>query len=811
MYNPILIEKKWQERWQADGIYQSLDDSDRPKWYSLTMFPYTSGDLHIGHWYAESPADTFARYKRMKGYNVLRPVGFDAFGLPAENAAIKHGINPRDWTLKNVENMTRQLKSMGSCYDWDRLVVTCLPDYYKWTQWLFLQLYKHGLAYRKKAPVNWCPSCQAVLANEQVSEGKCWRCESQVFQKELEQWFFRITKYADELAEHNDIDWPEKIKIMQRNWVGRSQGAKIVFPLEKPPKDFESITVFTTRPDTTYGVTFMTLAPEHPLVEHLTALEQREEVLAYVEKSRQKNDLERLSTEKEQDGVFTGSYCFNPLNNEKIPIYIGDYVLAGYGTGAVMAVPAHDTRDFAFAKRRSLPIKVVVAPPDYDGGELAEAYTQEGTLINSHRFDGMSSGAAQSAISDYLQQLGKGGANVSYKLRDWLVSRQRYWGAPIPMVYCPTCGLVPIPEEDLPVLLPHHAVFRLTGENPLDYNEEFKNTACPRCGQAARRETDTMDTFMCSSWYFLRYTSPHCSEQPYDAAKLDYWMPVDLYTGGAEHAVMHLFYARFITKALRDMRLLNFGEPFKRLFNQGLILAAGGRKMSKSLGNTVTPDDLVSSVGADAVRAFLMFIGPWDQGGEWNDSGLAGASRWLGRLFNLITEPYASQNSQPIIEKDFIRQQHLITKKVDEDIARLRFNTMIASLMEYSNYLSKVKIQGEVSNAVWQSGIKNLVLLLAPTVPHIAEEMWQILGQPYSIHNQPFPLFDPELAKEEQITLVVQINGKVRDKIEAPANLNQEQAEELARNSEKILHHTVGKELIKVIYVPGRLINIVVK
>ncbi|MCL2474526.1 MAG: leucine--tRNA ligase [Chloroflexi bacterium] len=811
MYDPTQIEKKWQAQWEQDALYLVNDDDASPKWYSLTMFPYTSGDLHIGHWYAEAPADTYARYKRMCGYNVLRPIGFDAFGLPAENAAIKRGIHPREWTLGNIANMTRQLKSMGSCYDWNREVVTCLSDYYRWTQWFFLKLFKENLAYRKKAPVNWCPSCQAVLANEQVEDGKCWRCESQVIQKDLEQWFFGITKYAAELANHEGIDWPEKIKIMQRNWVGRSEGADISFLLEKPAKEYDSIKIFTTRPDTAYGVTFMTIAPEHPMVEYITTPEQKEEVTAYQQRSREKNDIERLSTEKEKDGVFTGAYCYNPLNDDKIPVYIGDYVLISYGTGAVMAVPAHDTRDFAFAKKYNLPIKVVIASPNYNGEELSQAYIESGSLINSGRFDSMNSEEAKKAIAEYLTVLGKGGPSVNYKLRDWLISRQRYWGAPIPIVYCNSCGLVPVNEEELPVLLPEKAEFKLTGENPLKYNEEFVNTTCPKCNRLAKRETDTMDTFMCSSWYFMRYTSPHSPDAPFYKENVEKWMPVDLYTGGAEHAVMHLFYARFLTKALRDMGYVNFSEPFSRLFNQGLILAQGGGKMSKSKGNTVTPDDLVIRVGADAVRAFLMFIGPWDQGGEWNDAGLNGISRWLQRIWSLVIENYQEQTLNEKDTRDFVRAMHRTIAKVGDDLEKLRFNTMLATLMEYSNYLNKVKTAGSVPYFIWQEAMKNLILMLAPSTPHITEEMWQIKGQLYSVHQQAFPQYDAELATEEEITLVVQINGRVRDKINAPIGLTAQQAEDLARSSEKILSFTEGRQIEKVIYVAGRLLNIVVK
>ena len=581
-YNPQEIEKKWQQRWAEDKLYEVSEDSPKPKYYALTMFPYTSGDLHIGHWYPMAPSDTHARFKRMQGYNVLHPMGFDAFGLPAENAAIKRGIHPFVWTMQNIENMRRQLKSIGAIYDWSREVITCLPEYYKWTQWFFLKLYENGLAYRGKAPVNWCPQCQTVLANEQVvGEGVCERCDTPVIRRDLEQWFFRITKYADELLEFGGINWPERIKIMQRNWVGRSQGTEISFALDHAGAGEKEIRVFTTRPDTIFGVSFMVLAPEHSLVEKLTSPEKKAEVEAYIEKSRRQSEIERLSTEKEKDGVFIGAYVVNRLNGERVPIWIADYVLLSYGTGAVMAVPAHDERDFAFAQKYNLPIRVVIAPPDWHGEELEQAYIEPGIMVNSGQFDGLPSEQGIEKVSDFLEKKGLGGRTVSYKLRDWLISRQRYWGAPIPMVYCSKCGVVPVPEKELPVLLPEDAEFKPTGESPLKYHERFVNTACPRCKAPGKRETDTMDTFMCSSWYFLRYASPHYEKAPFDAKKVKYWLPVDLYTGGAEHAVMHLFYARFFIKALRDMGLVSFGEPFTRLFNQGVIIAEK-QKMSKS-------------------------------------------------------------------------------------------------------------------------------------------------------------------------------------------------------------------------------------
>ncbi|MFC2019710.1 leucine--tRNA ligase [Chloroflexota bacterium] len=809
-YNPQEIERKWQERWAEDKLYQVGEADSRTKWYALTMFPYTSGNLHIGHWYAMAPADVHARFKRMQGYNVLHPMGFDAFGLPAENAAIKHGIHPYTWTMQNVDNMRRQLKSIGAIYDWDREVITCLPEYYRWTQWFFLKLYEAGLAYRGQAPVNWCPQCQTVLANEQVVDGSCERCDTAVARRDLEQWFFRITRYADELKEHEGIDWPERIKMMQRNWVGRSEGTMISFALDHPGVEEKEIGVFTTRADTVFGVTFMVLAPEHPLVEQLTSQERRAEVEEYIARSRKQSEIERLSTEREKDGVFIGAHVLNRLNGEPVPIWIADYVLMGYGTGAVMAVPAHDERDFAFARKYNLPIRVVISPPGWQGEELEAAYIEPGVMVNSAQFDGLPSETGIGAVSDFLKEKGWGERTVSYRLRDWLISRQRYWGVPIPMVYCPDCGIVPVSEKDLPVLLPEDAEFRPSGESPLKYCEDFVSTTCPRCGGPARRETDTMDTFMCSSWYFLRYASPGCETAPFDE-RVKYWMPVDLYTGGAEHAVMHLFYARFFTKALRDMGLVDFDEPFTRLFNQGIIIA-GKHKMSKSRGNVITPDEYVSTLGADVVRAYLMFVAPWEQGGEWNDSGISGISRWLNRLWRLVLEPYAVQGSpDERAAKDLERLTHQTIRKVTEDMEKIRFNTMIAALMEYTNYLTRVKEAGAISPSAWEDSIKTMLLLVAPSVPHLAEELWQRTGRSYSIHNQGWPGWEAELARDEMVTLVVQVNGKLRERITVPPFITEFEAIKLAHGSPKVMVHLEGKQIIKVIYVPGRLVNLVVR
>ena len=815
-YNPQEIGKKWQQRWAEDKLYEVIEDDSRPKYYALTMFPYTSGDLHIGHWYAMAPADVHARFKRLQGYNVLHPMGFDAFGLPAENAAIKRGIHPYTWTMQNVENMRRQLKSMGAIHDWNREVITCLPDYYKWTQWFFLKLYESGLAYRGKAPVNWCPTCQTVLANEQVvGDGFCERCGAAVTRRDLEQWFFQITKYADELMEHDGIDWPEHIKMMQKNWVGKSLGTEISFALDYPNVEEKEIRVFTTRPDTTFGVTFMVLAPEHPLVEKLTAPDRKTDVEAYIAQSRRQSEIERLSTEKEKDGVFIGAFVTNRLNGEKVPIWIADYVLLSYGTGAVMGVPAHDNRDFAFARKYDIPIRVVIAQPGWKGEELEQAYTEPGTMVNSEQFNGTTNEKGIEAISIFMEEKGWGKRTVSYKLRDWLISRQRYWGAPIPIIYCEKCGIVPVPEKDLPVLLPEDAEFRPTGESPLKYHERFVNTTCPQCGSPAKRETDTMDTFMCSSWYFLRYTSPGCDGAAYDDKKIKYWMPVDLYTGGAEHAVMHLFYARFFVKALRDMGLVDFGEPFTRLFNQGIIIT-GKQKMSKSKGNVITPDEYVSELGADVVRAYLMFVAPWEQGGEWNDSGISGISRWLNRLWNLVLGDYRQKSgiasdATRQAERELSRVTHQTIRKVTDDLENIHFNTMIAALMELTNYLSDAREAGAVAPSAWSQSIDTLLLLLAPTAPHLTEELWERTGHNYSIHNQRWPRWDEELARDEQIILVVQVNGKLRDRIAVSPSISEAEARKLAADSAKVKAHLEGKQVLKEIYVPGRLVNFVVK
>lgn len=813
-FNPVEIDRKWQERWAMDDLYYVDDNDSRPKWYDLTMYPYPSGDLHIGHWYAMAPSDCHARFRRMQGYNVLHPIGFDAFGLPAENAAISRGIHPYTWTMTNIENMREQLRSIGAIYDWDREVICCLPEYYRWNQWFFLKFLEHGLAYRAKAPVVWCPSCQTVLANEQVLNGSCERCNSVVTRRDLEQWFLRITDYADELLDFSGlVDWPEKILMMQRNWIGRSEGVEISFDISHNGLEEKEISTFTTRIDTIFGVTFMVLAPEHPLVSQLTTEEQREQVESYVIEARQTSEIERLSTEKEKTGVPLGTYAVNRLNGERVPIYTADYVLTTYGTGAVMGVPAHDERDYIFARKHGLPVRMVIAPLEWDGKEPTEAHIGPGFMTNSGKYDGMTDDEGKAFIADDVEKYGWGQRTTSYRLRDWLISRQRYWGTPIPVVYCENCNAVPVPEDQLPVLLPEDAEFKPTGESPLVAHQAFRNTTCPRCGGPALRETDTMDTFVDSSWYMLRYTAPKFAAGAFDPDVLKHWLPVDQYTGGAEHAVMHLLYSRFFIKAMRDIGMVDFDEPFLRLFNQGVILGSDHEKMSKSRGNVVNPDDVVGVMGADAVRCFLMFIGPWDQGGPWSDVGINGVARWLNRVWALVErnpDDLSSGRADTQAIRETVRVLHQTMRKCHGDLDRFKFNTAIASLMELVNHLSKVWAEATVDPDTWRECIEKFLLMLAPIAPHIAEELWEKTGHAYSIHQQSYPEWDDALAADDTITLVVQVNGRVRDRIEVPANIDESTANELALASEKVQPYTEGKVVDKAIYVPGRLVNVVV-
>jgi leucyl-tRNA synthetase len=800
-YDPITLEQRWQARWAESGLDKTDENPEKTKHYALTMLPYPSGDLHVGHWYAMTPSDTRARFMRMRGFRVLFPIGFDAFGLPAENAAINRGIHPYKWTMSNIENMRGQLKQMGTMFDFGSEIVTCDPEYYRWNQWFFLKFFEKGLAYRKEVAVDWCPKDNTTLAREQVvgPDRRCERCGTPVIRKNLVQWLFKITDYAEELLDFSKIDWPERVRVLQTNWIGRSEGAEIFFEIQ----GYGPITVFTTRPDTLFGATFFVLSPEHPAVEQITPPERSDEVRAYVEKAARMTEIDRTDVTREKTGVFTGAYAVNPANGEWIPVFIADYVLMGYGTGAIMAVPGQDQRDWDFAERYDLPIIRTVQPPeDFDG----EAYVGEGPAINSAFLDGLGVEDAKRRMIEWLEEQGKGRAAVTYRLRDWLISRQRYWGTPIPIIYCDSCGTVPVPEEDLPVLLPEDAEFMPTGESPLKRDPDFYNTICPSCGGPATRETDTMDTFMDSSWYQYRYLSPHYDEGPFDPERGDKWLPVDQYTGGIEHAVLHLLYTRFFTKVMRDLGLVDFDEPMLRLFNQGIILGEDAEKMSKSRGNVVNPQDFVDRYGADALRDFLMFIGPWDQGGPWDGRGIEGVSRFLRRALSLTGD--GDPSGAEADPAELARQTNRTIKKVTEDLEAFRFNTAIAALMEHTNYLLAIK--GEVGEEEWNNALRAFVLILAPFAPHHAEEMWAAMGESYSVHQQAWPAWNETLIVAEEITLVVQVNGKLRDRIEVRTDITEEAAKELALSSERVRPHVEGREIRKSVYVPGRLVNLVV-
>jgi leucyl-tRNA synthetase len=917
-YDPAEIEPKWQQRWEDDGLYYANIDPSRPKHYALTMLPYPSGDLHIGHWYAMTPSDARARFMRMRGYNVLFPMGFDAFGLPAENAAIKRRIHPKEWTYANIDRMRSQLKSMGAMFDWRREAVSADPAYYRWSQWFFSQLYQHDLAYRKMAPVDWCPNCNTTLAREQVwgDDRHCERCGTPVVRKNLEQWFFRTTNYADELLDFSHLDWPERVETLQTNWIGRSVGASVIFHTEAG----DPLEIFTTRPDTLWGATFMVLAPEHPLVEKVVSAEQRKVVEAYIERAGRQSDIQREATDKEKTGVFTGGFAINPVNRKRIPIWIADYVLMTYGTGAIMAVPAHDERDFQFALKFGLPILPVIDRVDQraksfaptqtmrvgftnaldeigipfsetnDGiyitipavkvpayQKLAQDYLQPGawnevvgaqwlflfedgpavwdsteadqkilercqalepavrdkrtlmemlwscefyqdvlyhdaygTMIHSGAFSGTPGDTAKHVVIRWLEAHEIGQGAVNYRLRDWLISRQRYWGAPIPIIYCPEHGAVSVPDEQLPVLLPDDVEWLPTGESPLKLHPTWKLTVCPICGRPAERETDTMDTFMCSSWYHIRYLSPHYDLGPFDPAEYDYWMPVDTYTGGIEHATMHLIYTRFFHKAGRDMGILKGAEPMLQLRNQGIILGEDSEKMSKSRGNVVAPDDLVNQYGADTVRAYLMFFARWDMGAPWNSNGIEGTIRWLRRTWALFTEPGGAGNPDVRTVRDFRRKVHQTLRRVTHDFEAFEFNTIVSSLMELMNEMYKARERGVSGAPAWAEAIDIYLRMLAPIAPHISEELWGLLGKPYSIHNQPWPVVDEEAATEEMVTLIVQVNGKLRDRIVVPVGISETDAQFIALASTSVQKILEGKPARKVIVVPGKLVNIVV-
>lgn len=813
-YN-TTIDKKWQDKWAETELYKFDPNSDKEKLYVLEMFSYPSGSqLHAGHWFNYGPVDSWARLKRMQGYNVFQPMGFDAFGLPAENFAIKTGIHPKDSTFKNIANMEKQLKAMGAMFNWENEVITCSEDYYKWTQWLFLELYKNNLAYRKKAPVNWCPSCQTVLANEQVVDGACERCGTEVTKKDLTQWFFKITNYADELLEKLDgLDWPEKTVAMQKNWIGKSTGAEVTFKVKDSDLSFN---VFTTRADTLYGVSYVVLAPENPLVDKLTTAEQKEAVENYKEEAKKQSDIERQSISREKTGVFSGAYAINPINGKEVPIWIGDYVLATYGTGAVMAVPAHDERDFAFAEKFNLPINRVIEP--MNGEEVTLPFGEHGKLINSEEFNGLTTAEAKVKIIEKLAEKNLGAQKVNYRLRDWLVSRQRYWGAPIPVIYCDDCGTVPVPEKDLPVQLPYNVEFTPDGKSPLAKCEEFVNTTCPCCGKPAKRETDTLDTFVCSSWYYLRYPDNKNSEKAFDKEKVDRLLPVDKYVGGPEHACMHLLYARFITKALRDMGYLNFDEPFKSLTHQGLILGPDGLKMSKSKGNTISPDDYIKEYGADVFRMYLMFGFGYVEGGAWSDDGIKSVHKFVERIeraLDTAREAIAKgENNKTTIdkaEKELNFWRHNTIKSVTKDAEILQFNTAIARMMEFVNALTKYTKEAQMNLEFLKDVLDDYVRLLAPFAPHFSEEQWSLLGNTYSVFNEEWPKYDEKALVKDEVEIAIQINGKVKHKIVISSGLSDEEIKATALEDEKVKELTEGKTIVKVIVIKGRLVNIVVK
>jgi leucyl-tRNA synthetase len=821
-YIPEQIEKKWQEYWDSKRLFIVKEDKDKPKYYCLEMFPYPSGRIHMGHVRNYTIGDVIARYKMMRGYNVLHPIGWDAFGLPAENAAIEHNTHPAKWTYNNIEYMKNQLKKLGLSYDWTREVTTCLPEYYKWEQWLFIKMLEKGLAYRKKSFVNWCPKCETVLANEQVVDGSCWRCETPVVLKELTQWFFKITEYAEELLEWCDRlkGWPERVISMQKNWIGKSEGAEIDFLLDGLEG---KLSVFTTRPDTLYGVTFVSVAPEHPIVDTLCrGTEQEATVKKFISEILSRDTRSRFMTQSKR-GVFTGRYCINPVNGNRVPVYVAEYVLMEYGTGIVMGVPAHDQRDFEFAKENNLPIIVVINPPgkNLNPAEMGEAYTEDGIMVNSSEFNNLLSSECKAKIVEKLSRLGKGRKKISYKLKDWGISRQRYWGAPIPVIYCDKCGMLPVNEKDLPVVLPEN-VDLSPGESPLKKNDNFYKTKCYKCGSPAVRETDTMDTFVESSWYFARYTSPDYKRGIVNSKKAEYWLPVDQYIGGIEHAILHLLYARFYTKVLRDLGLLAIDEPFINLLTQGMVIKDGA-KMSKSKGNVVDPDDMIKKYGADTTRLFILFAAPPERDLEWSDQGVEGSNRFLNRVWRLVNDltPVIKREKKTInyshvdgISKEILKRTHITIKRVTEDIEDgFHFNTAISALMEFVNFLSGINIDGTNEDrnlyAVLRDAVEKLLILLSPFTPHIAEELWAQLGNQKSIINEKWPEWDSALIKAEEIEVIVQINGKVRSKIVVDANISENELKQKALEIERVKTYTANRSIKKIIVVPGRLVNIV--
>jgi leucyl-tRNA synthetase len=830
-YEPKKIEKKWQKYWEEKNIFKTKIEKGKQKFYYLDMFPYPSGEMHMGHVRNYTIGDVISRYKTMQGYNVLHPMGWDAFGLPAENAAIEHKIHPAVYTKRNIEKMKMQIKSLGISYDWDREINTSSPEYYKWTQWIFVKMYKMGLAYKKMMPINWCPKCLTGLANEEVVNGCCERCGTEVTKKDLEQWMLKITAYAERLLNDLDkLDWPEKVKIMQKNWIGKSEGSEVIFKIiSSQTNEVFDLPVFTTRADTLFGATYIVLAPEHPLVKKVAAKEKLKEIENYIEEVKKKSEIERTSLVKEKTGVFIGTYGINPVNNEKIPVFIADYVLLTYGTGAIMAVPAHDERDFEFAKKFSLPIVEVISSPDSKkdkNGQLLEAYTGEGILINSQNFNGITSQEARIKITEWLAEKNLAKFAINYKLRDWIFSRQRYWGEPIPIVYCENCGEVVVPEEELPVLLPPVKEYQPTGtgKSPLANILEFVNTTCPECKGNAKRETDTMPQWAGSSWYFLRFADPHNTKEIFAKDMVNFWLPVDQYVGGIEHAILHLLYARFFTKVLYDLKIIDFDEPFKRLFNQGMI-TKDGAKMSKSKGNVVSPDEIIEKYGADTLRLFILFVGPPEFDAEWSDQGVEGCFRFITRLYREIQKNiekikiYKDLDKVDLSienlledEKNIMRKTHQTIKKVTEDIENFHFHTAISKMMELVNSLSTFEIKEDKKRiALWKYSVEKLILLLSPFIPHFAEEIWEMLGGKESIYYQKWPGYDEFLCKEEKIILPVQINGKLRDKLEILEDSKEEEIKKLVFEREKVKKYLEGKKIKKFIYVKKRLVNIVIE
>ncbi|HPR54768.1 MAG TPA: leucine--tRNA ligase [Deltaproteobacteria bacterium] len=819
-YNPQAIETKWQEIWEDSRIFKVDVDANRQKYYLLEMFPYPSGRIHMGHVRNYTIGDVVARYKKMKGFNVLHPMGWDAFGMPAENAAIAGGVHPKKWTYENIEYMKTQLKRLGFSYDWDREIATCDPDYYRWEQLFFIQMYEKGLVYKDRTFLNWCDSCKTVLANEQVEDGQCWRCGTQVFLREYDQWFFRITRYAQELLDNIERlreGWPERVLIMQRNWIGRSTGSLIRFQMEGSSEDIE---VFTTRPDTLYGATFMSIAPEHPLAKTLpVGTGQEGAVKAFVGKTLKEDKFTRTSDSYEKEGVFTGRYCINPLTGFRMPIYVANFVLYDYGTGAVMAVPSHDQRDFDFAKKYGLTIIVVIQPEGekLDGETMEGAYEGEGILVNSQQFNGMKNTEAMKGITEYLQSMGRGDSTINFKLRDWGISRQRYWGAPIPVVHCEKCGTVPVNKEDLPILLPDDVKLTGTGESPIAQVDSFVNTTCPRCSGKALRETDTMDTFVESSWYFIRYCSPNHRDKAFDRKEVDYWMPVDQYIGGIEHAILHLMYSRFYSMVLRDLGYVGFDEPFDRLLTQGMVIKDGA-KMSKSKGNVVDPEDMINRFGADATRLFTLFAAPPEKDMDWSDQGIEGTYRFLSRLWRLVTEireipGTSSVGEVPSSMVPIMRKTHQTIRKVTEDVdKRFRFNTAIAAMMELVNDLYKAKdtAKSEVEVSVLKHSVEHLLIMLSPFVPHIADELWESMGRTGRLFEHPWPAFDQAWAQSTDVTIAVQVAGKLRATIEMPKDAEQSLVENRALQDANVKRFLEGVSIRKVIYVPNKIINFII-